>query len=243
MICGNCGQSFPDGSRFCPYCGRPAESTASASASAPASAPAAESAATQCTVAAAKRRFCNRCGAEMENRARRCPSCKKRHPGLSVKIFAAVALAAVLVSLGGLNLYQYLFAGDAAAEAEARLDEAEALIAEKETELTQKQKELSDGAQEIERLRSRLADQESEIESLERDVLDLEDDVDFWFDAYLEYIDKAVFMDDYVVIVSDDGSGLYHKHGCDLLDLSYFWVYNINAAVQQGYQACWRCCY
>lgn len=40
----------------------------------------------------------------------------------------------------------------------------------------------------------------------------------------------ANFLDQYIVIISDDGTNLYHRYGCEDLDTSYFWAYNINAA-------------
>jgi len=49
------------------------------------------------------------------------------------------------------------------------------------------------------------------------------------------------FYEKHVVIVGDDGTKKYHKYGCDDLDTSYFWAYNIEAAKDRGYYACSKC--
>lgn len=56
-----------------------------------------------------------------------------------------------------------------------------------------------------------------------------------------EYKDIAEFMDNHIVIVSDDGTRMYHKYGCEDLDLSYFWAYNTEAAESKGYYPCNKC--
>ncbi|MBQ9097039.1 MAG: zinc ribbon domain-containing protein [Clostridia bacterium] len=52
---------------------------------------------------------------------------------------------------------------------------------------------------------------------------------------------KLNFYEKYAVIVPDDGSKKYHIYGCDDLDTSSFWIYNYNAAEQEGYYACSKC--
>ena len=56
-----------------------------------------------------------------------------------------------------------------------------------------------------------------------------------------EYKDKADFMDDYIVIVPDDGTNLYHSYGCSKLDTSSFWAFNTEAAKGEGYKPCSKC--
>jgi hypothetical protein len=75
---------------------------------------------------------------------------------------------------------------------------------------------------------------QSEIKSLESDVS--------WYSAKSSSdSDKLSFMDSHVVIVADDGSKLYHKYGCSRLNLSYFWIYNSEAAWDRGYRPCSYC--
>lgn len=48
------------------------------------------------------------------------------------------------------------------------------------------------------------------------------------------------FYDKYAVCVNSN-SKKYHKYGCDDFDESYFWIYNIEAAEQEGYYPCPKC--
>lgn len=52
--------------------------------------------------------------------------------------------------------------------------------------------------------------------------------------------DAADFLDKYIVVISADGSNLYHRYGCEDLDTSSFWAYNINAATDD-YDPCPVC--
>ena len=52
---------------------------------------------------------------------------------------------------------------------------------------------------------------------------------------------KAYFLDNHIAIVPDDGTRIYHNYGCEKLDLSYFWAYNNEAAIDNGYRPCPYC--
>lgn len=52
---------------------------------------------------------------------------------------------------------------------------------------------------------------------------------------------EVTFYNRTAAIVPDDGRGIYHRYGCDKLDLSYFWIYNVEAAEQKGYDPCPNC--
>lgn len=50
------------------------------------------------------------------------------------------------------------------------------------------------------------------------------------------------FMNDHVAICPSDGSGLFHKYGCEHLDNnSSFLLYNTNQAPNEGYSPCPYC--
>ena len=55
------------------------------------------------------------------------------------------------------------------------------------------------------------------------------------------FLTKSRFMDSYVVFVENDGSGLYHKYGCDDFAQTSFWAYSRKLAEANGYQPCPRC--
>lgn len=50
------------------------------------------------------------------------------------------------------------------------------------------------------------------------------------------------FYEKHVVVVSDDGTNLYHKYGCEDFDDSSFWAYNVEKAEQLGYIPHKGCC-
>lgn len=49
------------------------------------------------------------------------------------------------------------------------------------------------------------------------------------------------FYQEHAVVVPDDGSGIYHTHGCSHMDNTSFWIYNIEAAIGLGYSPCPYC--
>lgn len=53
--------------------------------------------------------------------------------------------------------------------------------------------------------------------------------------------EKEKFLDDYVVVVEDDGTDSYHKYGCSQLPLSSFWTYNIEGAKGKDYRPSLLC--
>lgn len=53
--------------------------------------------------------------------------------------------------------------------------------------------------------------------------------------------EKIEFYEEFVVIVPDDGSNLYHKYGCSECDTSSFRAYNIALAKNEGYNPCSEC--
>ncbi len=66
-------------------------------------------------------------------------------------------------------------------------------------------------------------------------INELEDEI-----AQLE--DKAHFYDTLVAIIPSDGSGLYHKYGCEYLDLSKFKGFDYTGEAEyKGYSPCPYC--
>lgn len=80
-----------------------------------------------------------------------------------------------------------------------------------------------------------------EMRDLEEEIQALKEDRDYWRNQNTLREEEIEFMEEFVVIVPDDGLNLYHKYGCEDLDLSYFWVYNV-AAADQEYFPCAKCC-
>lgn len=55
------------------------------------------------------------------------------------------------------------------------------------------------------------------------------------------YVTKSKFMDAYVVFVENDGTGYYHKYGCDYFAQTSFWAYSRKLAEANGYTPCPHC--
>ena len=53
---------------------------------------------------------------------------------------------------------------------------------------------------------------------------------------------KLKFYDEYIALVTKDGTKKYHKYECeDYNKSSTFWAYNISAAESRGYYPCPKC--
>lgn len=90
-------------------------------------------------------------------------------------------------------------------------------------------------------LKSTIDSRKRDIAVLQSKVVSLESDVSWFTEKSSSDSEKLSFMDSHVVIVADDGSKLYHKYGCSRLNLSYFWIYNSEAAWDKGYRPCSYC--
>lgn len=81
-----------------------------------------------------------------------------------------------------------------------------------------------------------VAEQSSMIASRNRIIQNYQDQLD-------DYRPKAYFLDNYVVIVGNNGTKTYHKYGCLLLDTTNgYWAFNSEAARGNGYNPCPACC-
>lgn len=76
--------------------------------------------------------------------------------------------------------------------------------------------------------RDKVEGYEDLVGSYQNDISDLRNELDFY--------------NEYVVVVSDDGTNLYHKYGCRYFSDHYFWAYNTEKAIQLGYHPCSHCC-
>ena len=144
----------------------------------------------------------------------------KRSFKLPLKIFNGVMIAA-LVLVGIFAIMSQKAAADSRSEVAKLMGEIQA----KDTKIVQ--------------LDYLVEGQKKDIITLQSKITSLQNEQDPF--ATVTAYSKAEFMDNYVVIVPDDGKKMYHKYGCSKLSLSYFWVYNIEAAKDQGYKPCSYC--
>lgn len=107
--------------------------------------------------------------------------------------------------------------------------------------MNQFESEVSERDKRISSLKSDYAKLQNTVTRQSETIAENEDLIEEILDESLTYYEKADFMDEHIVIVGDDGSGLYHKFDCSDLDLTYFWAFNTEAAISQGYRKCRKC--
>lgn len=93
---------------------------------------------------------------------------------------------------------------------------------------------VDEKTQTIDKLNQEIDDQDATIQEQNLTIVDQEATIQ-------EQNSKLWFYEEYVVVVPDDGSELYHTYGCDHFDDSYFWAFNLAAAEQKGYAPCPYC--
>jgi len=71
-------------------------------------------------------------------------------------------------------------------------------------------------------------------------VQDNDEDFYSWLDRQ-EMQEKADFMDDYIVLIEDDNTNLYHKFGCSRFKGNSFLAFNSEAAISEGFKPCPQC--
>lgn len=161
-----------------------------------------------------KKRYCKYCGGVVSSETKKCTSCGKQYFRLP-KYLGTGLLAVLSVALVGLNVYQYV--------------QGEAL-----------RKELEEAMEKIETQKVNITDRDQIIYNYKQTIKKLERESDTRLDLWLKAEPKARFLDDHVVIIGDSNNK-YHKFGCEDLDLSYFYAYNTENAISQGYRACNKC--
>lgn len=94
---------------------------------------------------------------------------------------------------------------------------------------------------EVTDLEKQITTKESTMLHLEKQIVRLNADIRSLNRDIASYEKLASFVDDYVVLIEDDGTNLYHKFSCYKFRGDSFWVYNTENAVQQGFSPCPIC--
>lgn len=120
---------------------------------------------------------------------------------------------------------------------QSQLSGSQSSQTQSEYDLTNAQSQLDQLTAENQQLLTMAEDLEDEISQLEANKATLE--------AALEetkiYVEKANFMDSYVVFVEDDGTGYYHTYSCSNFPRNKFWAYSRKLAEANGYDPCPLC--
>ncbi len=194
--------------------------------------------------------YCKRCGGSVDKISRKCSSCGKQYFRMKA-ILPILFISLVGLLLVGLNILQYLNnrtnelhrreLEQSISEQEARIMEVEQTVADKETYISELEEAIREKDNTISSQKTTISSQQTKITDLNKSVDDL---TDKYYDLLLENFDqgeKLDFYEEHAVVVADDGTNIYHTYGCSYLDTSYFWIYNTEAAIGQGFKPCPHC--
>lgn len=130
------------------------------------------------------------------------------------------------------------------AQKEQEIEELQKQLSGSQSSQSQSEYDLSTTQAEVERLQNEneqllLLEQDlkDEIQSLTQNVQDL----DTALQEMERYKIKATFMDNYVVFVENNGSGVYHTYDCSNFTKSNFWAYSRKLAESNGFSPCTVC--
>ena len=90
--------------------------------------------------------------------------------------------------------------------------------------------------------------QQAELEKLEQALEDKQAELTAQEEKYDALVTQSAaaqaaadFMQSYVVLVENDGTGLYHRYGCSRFAGRTFWAYSRKLAENSGYSPCPVC--
>lgn len=106
------------------------------------------------------------------------------------------------------------------------VDSTNKVISEKESEIEQMEQDISRKDEIIQDKEQEISEQKQRRVQSEREMLLMSDELEFWRE--------------YAVIVTTTGEK-YHTYGCQYIYGRNFWIYNIDAAIQRGYESCSVC--
>lgn len=86
-----------------------------------------------------------------------------------------------------------------------------------------------------------IANYEERINNLNSSVSSITQELNNYKAKVTKMNKQIEFMDEHVSICPIDGSGLYHRYGCEHLDTSHFYIFNSEQAPNEGYSACPYC--
>ena len=164
-----------------------------------------------------KTKYCSRCGSVVDSKTKKCTGCNKQYfRGFRFTRFSVIviALGLVIVTLSALCVVQHV----------------------------NMQKLIKENQSNVRRLENKIFYLEKKDISNQSYVDYLENEVDALHEKNSENHDKLRFFSMSSVIIGNDGTNTYHKWECEYLDMSDgFWIFNIDAAIDQGYTACSYC--
>ena len=170
-----------------------------------------------------KSRYCKLCGGTIDRSSKQCTSCGKQY--FNIRLFKpAIMISAIVLAIAiiGLSFYQ-------CGQYQQKIETLNTRIAELETAQASQEQTIDQLQNQIATKDARIRLQNQEKERLADEISELESEISFY--------------DRYVVFVNDDGTQMYHKYDCMIFQGSdtSFWAYNIDAAISEGFHACFYC--
>lgn len=167
-----------------------------------------------------KQRFCKHCGSMIDADTKKCTGCGKQYLHLPKphKHTVVIIIAAILiVSLAGLNIYQYI----------------------SNTEYREAFKQQEDLKQQIASLKDDIGEKDARILSLENQNLTIEQEYEFYKDNVVLTTNNDNFYHKYYC--RDLASMQSWTSNLWLYEIGSYRLYNTNAAVSAGYSPCPTC--
>ena len=179
---------------------------------------------------------------------------------------AAIILAVLFAAAAGFFAYRYYsqrlsvrLREEALTAREQQYAEMQQQLSALETALTETQAELDAKTEQIKTLQQNINTAESaasqtqfdmegqlktlqeEVKALTQELEDAQQKYSTLLEEAAESQEKAAFLDKYVVFVENDGTGLYHRYGCEDFAAGTFWPYGRKLAESSGYRPCPNC--
>ena len=132
-------------------------------------------------------------------------------------------------------------ANDALSQQEQTIDELKRSFSTAQSTVSQTQYDMTTQQAELSRVTAEKEALEQENASLTQSVEALTSTNEELASTNKRYVSKSKFMDAYVVFVENDGTGYYHKYGCDYFAQTSFWAYSRKLAEANGYTPCPHC--
>lgn len=169
-----------------------------------------------------KNRFCKHCGSPIDPDTKKCTGCGKQYFRMPCFNFQPVLIVTVAISIAIVSMCIYRIG-----QYQTEIEQLQVHISELENELEESERIASDFQDKFRKKFSEAYDLSTRNKKLEASVEKMKNVYDF--------------CTNHVVVVSDDGSRTYHKCNCPYFDDSYFWAYNTELAIQNGYKPCTFC--
>ncbi len=136
---------------------------------------------------------------------------------------------------------ELLAAKDKLSEQEQTIDDLKQSFSSAQSTVSQTQYDMTTQQAELDRMTEENEALQQENAALEQSVQTLTATNEELASSNRLFLTKSKFMDSYVVFVENDGTGYYHKYGCDKFAQTSFWAYSRKLAEANGYKPCPSC--